>query len=128
VTENGYGKRTEMVEYMRLGEDGARGPQNRGGKGMRNYGINEKTGRVTGICIVDDSDDIMLIETGGVIIRMAASAVNIYKRGTRGVILMRVEDGNRGHRDCACGSGAGGARRRNGTGGGRACADRLRNS
>jgi DNA gyrase subunit A len=95
VTENGYGKRTEMVEYMRLGEDGARGPQNRGGKGMRNYGINEKTGRVTGICIVDDSDDIMLIETGGVIIRMAASAVNIYKRGTRGVILMRVEDGNR---------------------------------
>lgn len=95
VTENGYGKRTEMVEYMRLSENGERGPQGRGGKGLKNYAISEKTGAVAGILIVDDNDDVMLVETGGVIIRMSAADVNIYKRGTMGVRLMRVADGNR---------------------------------
>lgn len=95
VTDNGYGKRTEMVEYMRLNEHGERAPQGRGGKGLKNYAINEKTGAVAGILIVDDNDDVMLVETGGVIIRMSAADVNIYKRGTMGVRLMRVSDGNR---------------------------------
>ena len=95
VTENGYGKRTEMVEYMRLNENGERGPQGRGGKGLKNYATSEKTGAVAGILIVDDNDDVMLVETGGVIIRMSAADVNIYKRGTMGVRLMRVADGNR---------------------------------
>ncbi len=95
VTENGYGKRSEMVEYMRRNEQGERGPQSRGGKGLRNHAVNEKTGAVAGIVIVDDHDDVMLVETGGVIIRMAAADVNIYKRGTMGVKLMRLAEGNR---------------------------------
>ncbi|MBQ1265068.1 MAG: DNA gyrase subunit A, partial [Oscillospiraceae bacterium] len=95
VTELGYGKRTEMVEYMRLGEDGRRSPQLRGGKGLKNYNLTAKTGRVAGVAIVDDDDDVMLIESGGVLIRMAASDINVYKRDTQGVILMRIEEGNR---------------------------------
>ena len=95
ITEKGYGKRTECVEYMRLGEDGQRRPQNRGGKGLKNYNITAKTGRIAGVAIVDDEDDVMLIENGGVLIRMAAADINVYKRDTQGVILMRVEAGNR---------------------------------
>ncbi len=91
VTEYGYGKRTEIEEYLRLGEDGARRPQQRGGKGLKNYNITAKTGRIAGVAIVDDADDVMLIENGGVLIRMAAVDINVYKRDTQGVILMRVE-------------------------------------
>ena len=95
VTELGYGKRTELTEYMRLDETGERRPQQRGGKGLKNYNITAKTGRIAGLAIVSDEDDVMLIENGGVLIRMAASDINVYKRDTQGVILMRVEDGNR---------------------------------
>ena len=95
VTELGYGKRTEMNEYLRLDETGERRPQQRGGKGLKNYNITAKTGRIAGIAIVSGEDDVMLIENGGVLIRMAASDINVYKRDTQGVILMRVEDGNR---------------------------------
>ena len=95
VTEQGFGKRTELGEYLRLAEDGTRQPQSRGGKGMKNYNITAKTGKVAGVRVVSDEDDIMLIETGGVIIRMAASDINVYKRDTQGVIVMRVEEGNR---------------------------------
>ena len=95
VTEYGYGKRTDIEEYMRLGDDGVRRPQQRGGKGLKNYNITAKTGRIAGIAIVDDEDDVMLIENGGVLIRMAAADINVYKRDTQGVILMRVEAGNR---------------------------------
>ena len=95
VTELGYGKRTELTEYMRLDETGERRPQQRGGKGLKNYNITAKTGRIAGIAIVSDEDDVMLIENGGVLIRMAAADINVYKRDTQGVILMRVEDGNR---------------------------------
>ena len=95
VTEYGYGKRTDIEEYMRLGDDGVRRPQQRGGKGLKNYNITAKTGRIAGVAIVDDEDDVMLIENGGVLIRMAAADINVYKRDTQGVILMRVEAGNR---------------------------------
>ena len=95
VTELGYGKRTELTEYMRLDETGERRPQQRGGKGLKNYNITAKTGRIAGIAIVSDEDDVMLIENGRVLIRMAASDINVYKRDTQGVILMRVEEGNR---------------------------------
>ena len=95
VTELGYGKRTELTEYMRLDENGARRPQQRGGKGLKNYNITAKTGRIAGVAIVSGEDDVMLIENGGVLIRMAASGINVYKRDTQGVILMRVEEGNR---------------------------------
>mgnify|MGYP000772816804 FL=1 len=95
VTEYGYGKRTEIEAYLRLGEDGQRRPQNRGGKGLKGYNITAKTGRIAGVAIVDEADDIMLIENGGVLIRMAAADINIYGRDTQGVILMRLEAGSR---------------------------------
>ena len=95
VTELGYGKRTEIAEYMRLGENGQRSPQLRGGKGLKNYNLTAKTGRVAGVAVVGDEDDVMLIESGGVLIRMAVSDINIYKRDTQGVILMRLEEGGR---------------------------------
>ena len=95
VTEKGYGKRTQLTEYLRTAEDGSRQPQGRGGKGLKNYNITEKTGPVAGCCVVGEEDDLMLIESGGVIIRIPASDVNVYKRDTQGVIVMRVEDGSR---------------------------------
>ena len=95
VTENGFGKRTEISEYFRGSEDGTRQPQQRGGKGMKNYAITAKTGLIAGIAVVDENDDIMIIEDSGVIIRMAASDINVYKRDTQGVIAMRVEEGNK---------------------------------
>ena len=95
VTECGYGKRTEIESYLRLGEDGQRRPQNRGGKGLKGYNITAKTGKIAGVAIVDDADDIMLIENGGVLIRMAAADINVYGRDTQGVILMRLESSSR---------------------------------
>ena len=92
VTANGFGKRTELGEYLRLGENGVRQPQSRGGKGMKNYNITPKTGNVVACRVVSEEDDVMLIESGGVIIRMPVSDINIYRRDTQGVILMRVEE------------------------------------
>ena len=90
VTENGYGKRTPVESYLRGDE-----VQGRGGKGMRNYRLTDKTGFVAGAAVVSDTDDIMLIESGGVILRTPAGSINIYGRDTQGVILMRVEAGSR---------------------------------
>ena len=86
VTENGFGKRTDTDEY-RL--------QSRYGKGILNYNISDKTGCVAGILMVDDSDDVMLITDDGTIIRMAAEDISKYGRVTRGVILMRLDEGVR---------------------------------
>jgi len=94
VTENGFGKRTELPEYLRTGPNGEKIPQGRGGKGLKNYNITAKTGFVAGCCMVGEEDDVMLIENGGVIIRIPAASVNIYKRDVQGVIVMRIEDGN----------------------------------
>ena len=94
VTENGYGKRTELLEYLRTGPDGEKIPQGRGGKGLKNYNITPKTGPVAGCCMVGENDDVMLIENGGVIIRTPAKDINVYKRDVQGVIVMRIEEGN----------------------------------
>ena len=94
VTENGYGKRTELSEYLRTGPDGEKAPQSRGGKGLKNYNITPKTGKVAGCRVVQETDDIMLIENGGVIIRVPANTINVYKRDVQGVIIMRIEEGN----------------------------------
>ena len=94
VTENGFGKRTELVEYLRTGPEGEKIPQSRGGKGLKNYNITAKTGKVAGCCTVAEQDDVMLIENGGVIIRVPAASINIYKRDVQGVIVMRIEEGN----------------------------------
>ena len=95
VTENGYGKRTELPEYLRTGPDGEKIPQSRGGKGLKNYNITPKTGNVAGCVVVGEDDDVMLIENGGVIIRVPANSINVYKRDVQGVIIMRIEDGNK---------------------------------
>ena len=94
VTANGFGKRTELSEYLRTAADGSKTAQMRGGKGLKNYNITEKTGLVAGCRVVAEDDDVMLIENGGVIIRIPASSINIYKRDVQGVIVMRVEEGN----------------------------------
>ena len=94
VTQRGYGKRTELAEYLRTGPNGEKIAQGRGGKGLKNYNITPKTGLVAGCRVVDEQDDVMLIENGGVIIRVPASQINIYKRDVQGVIIMRVEEGN----------------------------------
>ena len=93
VTERGYGKRTELTEYLR-GVEGEKTPQSRGGKGLKNYNITAKTGCVAGCRVVSEEDDVMLIESGGVIIRVPASDINVYKRDVQGVIIMRIEEGN----------------------------------
>ena len=93
VTENGYGKRTPVSEYMRGSDEDAEGqPQKRGGKGLKNYNITEKTGLIAGVRMVTEDDDVMLISSDGTIIRMPAKDINVYKRDTQGVIVMRVEE------------------------------------
>ena len=94
VTERGYGKRTELGEYLRTGPNGEKQAQGRGGKGLKNYNITAKTGLVAGCRVVGENDDVMLIENGGVIIRIPAASINIYKRDVQGVIVMRIEEGN----------------------------------
>ena len=95
ITENGYGKRTELVEYLRTGPDGEKIPQGRGGKGLKNYNITPKTGNVAGCRVVAETDDVMVIENGGVIIRTPVANINVYKRDVQGVIVMRIEEGNK---------------------------------
>jgi DNA gyrase subunit A len=91
VTENGFGKRTDISEYLRGGEQ--TGPQRRGGLGMKNYHITEKTGKVADIKVVDETDDVLLISDDGTIIRMAADSISLYRRSTQGVRLMRPAGG-----------------------------------
>ena len=89
VTENGYGKRTPLEEYIRGGGE----PQHRGGMGMKNYNVTEKTGKVSDVKVVDDDDDILMISDDGTIIRVAADTISVYSRTTQGVRLMRLNDG-----------------------------------
>jgi len=84
VSEYGFGKRTNIDEYK---------IQTRGGKGVTTYNISDKTGNVAGIHIVDDKDDIMLITSDGTIIRMAAKDINTFGRVTKGVTMMRFDEG-----------------------------------
>jgi DNA gyrase subunit A len=88
VTQNGYGKRTPVEDYRRAGET-----QKRGGKGLRNYQITEKTGPVAAVKVVQPDDDVLLISDDGIIIRMAVDTINVYSRVTQGVILMRLQSG-----------------------------------
>ena len=90
VTEYGFGKRTAIEQYLRGDE-----VQSRGGKGKRNYHLTEKTGLVAGAVVVDETDDLLLIESGGVILRTPVRNIGIYGRDTRGVTIMRIADGNR---------------------------------
>jgi DNA gyrase subunit A len=89
VTENGYGKKTPINEYLRSGEEA----QKRGGIGIKNYQITDKTGKIAAVKVVDDSDDVLIISSDGVIIRMSAEDINIYGRATQGVRVMRLDEG-----------------------------------
>ena len=91
VTENGYGKRTPIEEYTRGGGE----PQHRGGMGLKNYNVTEKTGKVAACKVVDDTDDLLVISDDGTIIRMAVDGISVLSRATQGVRLMRVAEGSR---------------------------------
>ena len=93
VTEKGYGKKTAALEYTRQREDGSFDVQHRGGKGVRNYDINEKTGKVVGVRMVSDEDDVMLIATDGTVIRISTTDIRPMGRSTMGVISMRMGEG-----------------------------------
>lgn len=84
VSENGYGKKTELSEYK---------IQSRGGKGCATYKISESTGKICGIKVVAPDDDIILITSEGIIIRIDSEDISTYSRVTKGVRLMRLADG-----------------------------------
>ncbi len=84
ITENGFGKRTELDEYR---------VQVRAGKGVITYKITPKTGKVIGVKLVDENDDIMLVTDTGTIIRINVSEISILSRPTQGVTLMRTNEG-----------------------------------
>lgn len=83
VTENGYGKRTDISEY-RL--------QSRGGKGVINIKTHGRNGKVVGIAAVKDSDELLLVSSGGKIIRMRVSDIGVIGRNTGGVRLMKLDE------------------------------------
>ena len=87
VTENGYGKRTEVEEYLRGDE-----PQSRGGKGLKGYQITEKTGKLVAIKVVDGDEDVLLVSDDGTIIRTAVANISTYSRATQGVRIMRLAE------------------------------------
>ena len=84
ITENGFGKRTELDEYR---------VQTRGGKGVITYKITPKTGNIVGIRIATDDEDVMLITDTGTIIRLKVKDISILGRSTQGVTLMRTNEG-----------------------------------
>ncbi len=86
ITENGFGKRTEVEEYR---------PQSRAGKGILTYKTTEKTGHIIGVKVVTDNDDVMLITASGVIIRIKVNDISILGRNTQGITLMRTSEGGR---------------------------------
>lgn len=86
ITENGFGKRTELDEYR---------VQLRGGKGVVTYKITPKTGKIVGVRIANDDEDVMLITDTGTIIRIKVKDISILGRATQGVTLMRTSDGGK---------------------------------
>jgi len=84
ITENGFGKRTELDEYR---------VQTRGGKGVITYKITPKTGKIVGIRIATENEDVMMITDKGTVIRLKVSEVSVLGRATQGVTLMRTNDG-----------------------------------
>ncbi len=84
ITENGYGKRTATEEY-RL--------QSRGGKGISNYNITEKTGKIAAIRMVEEGEDLLLVTSGGIIMRTQVEEISLLSRSTQGVRVVRLGDG-----------------------------------
>ena len=86
ITENGFGKRTELEEYR---------VQARAGRGVITYKTTPKTGQIVGIKVVNDDDDVMLITDTGIVIRLDVEEISILGRSTQGVTLMRSGDGGK---------------------------------
>ena len=86
ITENGFGKRTELDEYR---------VQKRGGRGVITYKITPKTGKLIGVRIASQEDDVMLVTDTGTIIRLQVKDISILGRSTQGVTLMRTSDGGK---------------------------------
>ena len=86
ITENGFGKRTELDEYR---------VQKRGGRGVTTYKITPKTGKLIGVRIASEEDDVMLVTDTGTIIRLQVKDISILGRSTQGVTLMRTSDGGK---------------------------------
>ena len=84
ITENGFGKRTELDEYR---------VQIRGGKGVITYKVTAKTGKIVGIKIVTENDDVMMITDTGTVIRLEVKEISVLGRSTQGVTLMRTNEG-----------------------------------
>ena len=83
ITENGYGKRTPVEEYRIT---------NRGGLGIKNYAVTEKTGPIVGIKVVDGSEDLLLVTQAGILIRTPVENIRAAGRATQGVIVMRFKE------------------------------------
>ena len=86
ITEKGYGKRTPVEEYSVHG---------RGGLGIKNYNVTDKTGKIADVLVVNDEDDILVITDDGTIIRMSAANISMLSRATQGVRIMRIMEGSR---------------------------------
>ena len=86
ISENGFGKRTELEEYR---------VQTRGGKGVLTYKVTDKTGALIGIKVVSETDDVMMISSDGTIIRIPVKDISILGRNTQGVTLMRMPEGTK---------------------------------
>ena len=86
ITENGFGKRTELEEYR---------VQTRGGKGVITYKVTPKTGNIVGIKIANEDEDVMMITDQGIVIRIKAKDISVLGRNTQGVTLMRTNDGGK---------------------------------
>ena len=87
ITENGYGKRTPEEDYRIT---------NRGGIGIKNYAVTDKTGRVVGIKVVDGTEDLLLVTQAGTLLRTGVESIRLAGRATQGVIVMRLkEEGDR---------------------------------
>ncbi len=86
VTENGYGKRTLVSEFS---------PQGRGGRGVISIQTSERNGQVVGVLMVDETDDIMIITSGGVLVRTRANEISVIGRNTQGVKIIKMDDGEK---------------------------------
>ena len=87
ISENGYGKRTPIEEYRVTG---------RGGLGVKNYMVTDKTGDVVGMKVVDGTEDLLLVTAAGILIRTPVESIRVAGRATQGVIVMRFkEEGDR---------------------------------
>ncbi|MEX0776082.1 MAG: DNA gyrase subunit A [Phycisphaeraceae bacterium] len=95
MTQNGFGKRTPLAEYLVRSEDGATRVQSRGGKGRHDISTSDRNGQAVTILAIRAEDDIVLITTGGMIVRINASTVRQTGRNTQGVRVINLVNGDR---------------------------------